>query len=261
MKQSRILIIEDDKLACEKFTDIIKYYEEFTIIGCTSSSTTAIELTKEYIPDIVILDLELTNNGEGNGIKYLNTLKIHNFSPKPFILVTTNNSSNIIFNTARQLGVDFFLSKHQADYSEKMVIDFLSNILSTSIITETYHKSSPIGNLSPEQKKNRIKSLAVKELNIIGINPKRKGYNYLADSISEAIINPSVLYVDTVAYNYRKSKDSITRAMQNAINATWTTSDIDNLVKNYTARISPDRASPTVAEFVRYYACKIRNNM
>lgn len=261
MKQNSILIIEDDKIACEKFRNIIEHYENFTLIGFTASSTKAVELTKEYTPDAVILDLELTDKGEGNGIQYLKDLKMNNITPRPFILVTTNNSSNIIFESARQLGVDFFISKHQTDYSEKMVIDFLTTILSSPSSTNLSIQTSDVDNLSPIQRKNRIKSLAIKELNAIGINPKRKGYDYLADSILEAIEHPTALYIDAVAYNYRKTKESVTRAMQNAINTAWTTSDIDDLLNNYTARISTDRNSPTVAEFVRYYASKIRNEL
>lgn len=261
MRQSNILIIEDDKTACERFKNIIEQYEKYSLIGFTASSTKAIDLTKKYSPDAVILDLELTNNGEGSGIQYLKDLKLHNINPKPFILVTTNNISNTIIETARQLGTDFFLSKYQADYSEKMVIDFLTTIFSISERTNLSLRTPTVNDLSQIQIKNRIRALAIKELNTIGINPKRKGYVYLTDSILEAIVNPTALYIDVVAYNYRKTKESITRAMQNAINTAWTTSDIYVLLNNYTARISHDRTSPTVAEFVRYYASKIRNEI
>ena len=46
-------------------------------------------------------------------------------------------------------------------------------------------------------------------------------------------------------------------AMANAINKAWKTSDPDDLYKYYTARIDLDRGSPTVSEFIFYYANKL----
>ena len=47
--------------------------------------------------------------------------------------------------------------------------------------------------------------------------------------------------------------------MQNAINRTWTTSDLETLTQAYTGKISSSKGSPTVTEFIFYYANKIKN--
>lgn len=56
---------------------------------------------------------------------------------------------------------------------------------------------------------------------------------------------------------YKKSDASIERAMQNAINRAWRTSDIDDLLTYYTARIQSQKGVPTIMEFIFYYANKI----
>ena len=56
---------------------------------------------------------------------------------------------------------------------------------------------------------------------------------------------------------YNKSKESIERAMQNAINRAWQTNNPKELSKYYTARIRSDRGVPTLMEFVHYYANKL----
>ena len=47
--------------------------------------------------------------------------------------------------------------------------------------------------------------------------------------------------------------------MQNAINRAWAISNIDDLLENYTAKISSSKGVPTLTEFIFYYANKIKN--
>ena len=59
---------------------------------------------------------------------------------------------------------------------------------------------------------------------------------------------------------HRKTENSVERAMQNAIDRTWKTTDINVLLKHYTAKINPDRGAPTITEFIHYYAQQIKND-
>ena len=58
----------------------------------------------------------------------LNTLHL---PLRPYVLITTNNSSNVTYESARQLGADFIMSKHKADYSAQYVIEFIRMIQHT----------------------------------------------------------------------------------------------------------------------------------
>ena len=66
----QILLIEDDESACIELKNAIEEYEDMTLAAITNNSSDALELTKYYLPDIVILDLEL-HAGGGNGFMYL----------------------------------------------------------------------------------------------------------------------------------------------------------------------------------------------
>ena len=46
--------------------------------------------------------------------------------------------------------------------------------------------------------------------------------------------------------------------MQNAINRAWRTSDPDDLLEHYTARIRSDKGVPTLMEFVSHYVNVLR---
>ena len=46
--------------------------------------------------------------------------------------------------------------------------------------------------------------------------------------------------------------------MQNAIERAWNLTDIDELSKNYTAKINSSKGVPTILEFIYFYANKIK---
>ena len=123
MDKSTILLVEDDQAACRDFIDYIEELEDISLIGVTNNSSKAIEYIKDCLPDAVILDLEL-HHGTGNGLLILKELKQLLPAKYPYVLVTTNNTSYLTFETARQLGADFIMSKHQVDYSIKMSLIF-----------------------------------------------------------------------------------------------------------------------------------------
>ena len=259
-KMLNILIIEDDVAACRELRRHIEKFETLKLIDITSDSNKGIELVKSVLPDVIILDIEL-NRGTGNGIMFLAKLNALNLSLRPYILITTNNSSYVTYESARDLGADFIMYKHKPDYSAQYVVEFIRMIQPSLLnrkpaITEdlseedSYEKNLPIYN-------RRV----YRELNLVGISPKNIGYRYLADAILLIIKDSSVNVYRELAEMHKKSDASVERAMQNAINRAWRHSDIEELLAHYTARIRSEKGVPTTLEFVFYYANKIKTDM
>ncbi len=123
-KDFTILIVEDDVDVCQRFTQYVNTQEDIEIVAITDDATQAISDILYYEPDAVILDLEL-HNGTGSGLDVLSSLKgklVH-----PFILITTNNCSQIIYEHARELGADYIFYKHQNGYSKKQLLTFYTH--------------------------------------------------------------------------------------------------------------------------------------
>jgi two-component system, response regulator, stage 0 sporulation protein A len=257
-KALTVLIVEDDPVACKDFIDYAEAFDDITLIGVTNNSTKAIDYVKNFLPNVIILDLEL-HKGSGNGISFLQELQYLLLNSLPYILITTNNSSSVTYELARQLGTDFIMSKHQDDYSAKNVIDFIRLmkpvIESRSKTPISAHQTIE----SPALKNKRIVNRINSELNYIGISPKAIGYEYLVDAIQLVINQPTYHICSEIGKRYNKTDSSVERAMQNAINKTWRTSNIDDLLKYYTARISSDKGVPTMTEFIYFYAKKIKS--
>jgi Response regulator containing a CheY-like receiver domain and an HTH DNA-binding domain len=252
-----IIIVEDDPDSCKEFYNYIDKIEDIELLGSTNNSTQAIDYTKVYLPDAIILDLEL-HNGSGSGLNVLQELVRLSITPKPYILITTNNSSKITFDFARQLGADFIMSKHQKDYSAKNVIDFLK-IMAPLIHNQRLASNTYTVMSDPYDINKRIANRISVELNNIGINPKVLGYKYLVEAIQIVIDQPTKNLCSIIGEKYQRTDSSVERAIQNAINKAWRTTDIDDLLKYYTAKINPGKGVPTVLELISYYANKIKN--
>lgn len=249
-----VLLVEDDKTACNEIITAAENTEDFTVIGVTNSETTALEIIEDSMPDIIILDLEL-QLGSGNGLNLLYALQNIKPAKPPYILITTNNLSSVTYDAAHLLGADFIMSKHQTDYSAKAVFDFLK-ITGAAIKSKQAAVSSDMPEL-PVQKKNRLSERIKTELDLIGVSPKSIGYQYLHDAILLVTDGKRQNIYACLAEKYKKTDASIARAMQNAINRAWRISDIEDLLRYYTARISSEKGTPTTTEFIFYYANKI----
>ncbi len=253
-----VLLVEDDEKVWEEIVRVTDELEEIELAAMTGNSAEAIECVKDFLPDAVILDLEL-HQGGGNGLIFLQELRQIDMPVYPFVLVTTNNTSMITYEYARQAGADFIMAKHQKDYSPKNAVDFLVMMKSVILSRKGSASAEHITPESPEQRVKRIVRKISLELDYVGISPKAVGYQYLLEAIQLVVDKPEKNLCAVIGAQYGKTDSSVERAMQNAINKAWRTTDIDDLAKYYTARISSDKGVPTITEFIYYYANKIKN--
>ena len=224
----------------------------------TNNAEKALAHTIDYLPDVIILDLEL-HKGGGNGIDFLAALNKKKLTRIPYILVTTNNISSVTHKQARWLGADFIIVKSQGDYSAGSVIEFLR--VQKGVIQDSRKRGQELGesdDASPAEKKRRLETQVATEMELIGISPKAKGLQYLIDAIMLIIDGQTQGIIDIVAGKYGQNPPAVERAMQNAINRAWKTYDIEELRMYYTARIRSDKGVPTLTEFIYYYANKIK---
>ena len=256
-KPLTILLVEDDQEECKSFIRLIDSTEDIRLVGVTNNETKALEYVKDYLPDAIILDLEL-HKGKGNGIAFLEALKEIKMNLSPYILVTTNNISRMTHDRVRQEGADFIMVKSQEDYSTSNVIEFLRSL------KKTLHESgkkmllrNDLNEEPPHDTKKRQQMKITAEVDQIGISPKALGRSYLIDAIIHKT-NGQHGQIAAIAKKYSKTEASIERAMQNAINKAWSIMQQDDLLMHYTARIRSDKGVPTVTEFICYYANKLK---
>lgn len=258
-KPMTILLLEDDETEVNKFKEHVNSRNDVKLVKTTNSSNEAIEGVKGYIPEGIIVDLEL-HQGEGSGLEFLEKLQNINLDFKPLIVITTNVVSDIIYNHVRKLGADFIYYKKQNDYSAQTVINSMTSLRETLHANKINFLKNTITKETPNEQKDRIKEKINNELDLIGVSNHLKGKVYLAEGIYYLIEH----YKDNESvFNYLSNKykigiSSVSRAMQTAINYAWRMSPIEELLLHYKAKINYETGVPTPTEFLYYYVDKIR---
>jgi len=263
VKPLSLLLIEDEVEECIKFKDCVNSRGDAVFIGMTGSSYEGIKLLKNYLPEGVILDLEL-HKGSGSGLQFLMDFKEIKLGFKPIIIITTNVMSNVVYNHAHSIGVDMVFYKGQPDYSPDIIIN---TMLALRKSLHTTPGSVPIDILSPESPEElraRISDRIDSELDLVGVSPRLKGRQYLKEAIilllgGETEAFDSVITQLTIIHKH--SYTTISRAMQTAINTAWQSVSIEDLQVHYTARINIRTGVPSPTEFIYFYASKIRKTM
>ena len=111
-----------------------------------------------------------------------------------------------------------------------------------------------------ENNTQKFSDLIYHELDLIGITPKLKGRDYVHDAILYLLQNPTsdtnvIQYLTKI---YKKSGNTITNGIQNAIIHAWRVSAIEDLEMYYTAKVNYETGIPTPMEFIYYYVDKIK---
>ena len=272
-KELKVLLLEDEPADCQAFQTYIDRLDHVVLTRYTNSVNEALHLLETTCPDAVIVDLEL-HKGGGNGIQFLSGVQKLNPDKYPYLLVTTNNSSQTTHEAARAMGADFIMTKYEESYSVSYVIDFLLMIHGivekTAPTPPTSHSASNLPNCSATKQpmpslplpanvsERDLREVVQNHLNTIGVSPKSIGYHYLTDAIILKSFTPDINIYNELGPKYKKSDASIERSMQYAINRAWRISDPDDLYQNYTARIPSERGVPTIMEFIYFYSTKLR---
>lgn len=259
-KPMPILLIEDDESEVNNFKEYMETRDDVKLVKHTNSSYEGLEYVKKYIPEGIILDLEL-HKGEGSGLSFLEEIRKINLDFKPLIVVTTNVSSDIIYNHIHTLGVDFIFYKKQADYNPEIVINSMIPLRETLYSNKGNNAKIKTTTETPAEHEERIREKINSELDTIGISSHLKGRKYLFDAILyllEKDKDNNISVFNYLANTYKIGNSSISRAMQTAINHAWRKSPIEDLEKHYKARINFETGVPTPTEFIYYYAEKIR---
>ena len=256
-KPMKILIVEDDANDCNNFINALKYRKEFELIAMTDSDIDALKYVRMKRPEGIVLDIELNNSVSGNtdSLGFLDNLKELKLEYHPIIIVTTHINSKRTYDILHRKGVDIILYKDNPTYSSDYVLNkFLALREASPVSTLNILKEELIDN------EQRISDQIYHELDLVGITPKLKGRQYAHDAILYLIMNhdSNINVIQHLVDIYKKSYNTITNGIQNAIIHGWRISSLEDLDMHYTAKINIETGVPSTMDFIYYYVDKIK---
>ena len=256
-KPMKILIIEDDVTDCNNFINCIKGRKDVELVAVTDSDVDGLKYVKTKKPEGIILDLELNNSKSGNtdSFEFLANLKKLKLNVEPIVIVTTHVNSKRTYDILHRKGVDLILYKDHPNYSCDHVLNQFIN-LRMPVNSQT---GCSIEDLFKDEEE-KISNLINQELELIGVNSKLKGREYIHDAIMFLIKdeNSNISAIQHLTKIYKKPASTITNGIQNAIIHAWRVSAPDDLLKYYTSTVNHETGVPTPMELIYYYRDKIK---
>lgn len=256
-KPMKILIIEDDINDCNNFINCIKRRDDVELVAVTDSDLDGLRYVKTKRPEGIVLDLELNNSTSGNtdSLEFLSNLKDLHLNYEPIVIVTTHVNSKRTYDILHRNGVDLILYKDHPKYSCDHVLNNFISLRKMSSDKRTNSIEEEI-----EDNENKISDCIYHELDLIGVTAKLKGRQYIHDAILYLIQNENsnINVIQHLTKVYKKSGNTITNGIQNAIIHAWRVSAIEDLEKYYTTKVNYETGIPTPMEFIYYYVDKIK---
>jgi DNA-binding NarL/FixJ family response regulator len=104
----RLLIADDSSIMRKLIKNQVEIFEMVNIVGEAVNGIMALEMVKEYNPDVVILDLHMPDM---NGIEVLKEIK--RITTKTVVCILTNYPYPQYKKKCLALGADYFLYKNE----------------------------------------------------------------------------------------------------------------------------------------------------
>ncbi len=206
----KILIVDDHKITYLGLEKIIKHYYPKTAIYYATSTTEAIQKLKRYAFDLVISDLDLSNNHKNSGFELVKKLRSNKDINTKAIAYTTYNEYRIM-KYALRCGFNSFVDKATPEAELKTIIEGvmktnLNDVYTSNTMTRIQEEGKRIRNDIFRNSTRGISSLGNRELELLD------NYAHITDLQKIAdIMHVSIKTIETHLNNIKSKLNLKTR--------------------------------------------------
>jgi len=120
-KRFGVLVVDDSDLIRDRLIAMLDDIDGADVVGEAADGRTAVELTRELDPDVVILDIGMPGNGGLNVLQ-----EIMSRDPGLTVVILTNHTNALYRSRCIKLGASFFFDKaKEFDQLTKVMTDLV----------------------------------------------------------------------------------------------------------------------------------------
>lgn len=246
-KPCRIMIVDDNVEFSEILKEFFESHDDYSVTGVAHDGIKALELLKQELPDVMILDLCMPHL---DGIGVLEKMA-EEFEVRPKIIILTAFGKEEMTRRAVELGADYYILKpFDLEALEKRV-SYLAGA-----------KPEPVH--STVQKTRNFDVEVTNMIHQMGVPAHVRGYQYLREAIIMVINEMSLLGAVTkelypmIAEKYNTTPSRVERAIRHAIELAWDRGNVELMNKFFGYTIDVERGKPTNSEFIAMVADRLR---
>jgi two-component system, response regulator, stage 0 sporulation protein A len=264
-KQISVLIADDNVEFGDILIEYLKMYENITVVGVARDGIKTVDMIRELLPDVVILDVIMPGL---DGIGVLERVSDMYLKHRPSFLVLTAVGQDIFVQKAMALGAEYYMLK---PFDIDILVPRIIQVYSENNYTPLSHgkdNSKTSEKIGSQVKKNDSPVMLATELiQRAGIMPHISGYPYLRDAVVMSMDHSGIfnsimkaLYPQ-IAAKYNTTPHRIERAIRSAIYNAWDkglNSNNENVNEIFN---SMGKVKPTNGRFINMLANMIRQEI
>jgi DNA-binding NarL/FixJ family response regulator len=116
-KKTKVLLADDHKLFCNGLRELISHWQEFQVVGEARTGQEAIELCRQLLPDIVLMDIQMPKM---NGIEATQVIRAE-FPSIQVVMLTMSIEEDDLFEALKQGARGYLLKNISASELRKQL--------------------------------------------------------------------------------------------------------------------------------------------
>lgn len=258
-KPIQILLVEDEKRVCDIYRQTLDHCDRMKLVYATGSEKEARDFMDRAAVDVIILDLELW---EGDGLSFIFRLdeRTRAGQDKPLVVVVTNNSSVVTWETARGCGADYVIPKMTHEYSPIAVLSKIEKVYPFYKKQEARSTvDKPFAGL--DENGEAMLKYIYQYIDNMGLVSPKQGVIFMGEAIwrtmewgGSGVMHLSNDIYPLIAQKYDVTVSSIEKEIRAVIRRGWTKIDEEKRQKYYPYEVEGSRLRPTNTELIENLA-------
>ena len=246
--KKRILLADGDDVFRDLLRETLLDEPDFEIVGETGDGEEAVELCRRLSPDLLVMDLMLT---QMDGLDVLDALA---GPDHPAVLVLSAQVRGSMAETVLAKGASYCQMK---PCKLSSVVDRIRLLAGAAKAEEDPAERSA-------RLRQNLESSVTAIIHEIGVPAHIKGYQYLRYAIIMTVENMEVINAVTkilypeVAKHFNTTASRVERAIRHAIEVAWDRGDLETLQKYFGYTVSNAKGKPTNSEFIAMIADRLQ---
>ncbi len=253
----KVLVADDNREFNGLLTTYLSMEQDFEVIGSAFNGKEVLEMMKEEIPDVLLLDIIMPHL---DGIGVLEAMAEMEMEKRPHVIMLTAFGHENITRRAVELGAAYYILKpFSMESLAERIRQLNGSVASTPVNVAPAAVKKPQRRLPLEEEVTEI-------LHQIGIPAHIKGYLYLREAIMMVVEDIDLLGSVTkvlypgIAQRFNTTPSRVERAIRHAIEVAWSRNNIEIIKKFFGYTIRTEKGKPTNSEFIAMMADRLRLN-
>ena len=254
----KMAIVDDNVMVRDHIRALFEDDNRIEIVFEAGDGIEAIQLIKEKLPDVVLLDLVMPKM---DGVEVLQCInRDPSLRKHPAVIVVSAVGQERILDMVFGLGAVYYIMK---PFDDKMLIRRVQQLMSGQSMPPVQSSAAP--RISYASDPLSASDLEVTHLlHDLGVPPHIKGYQYLKDAVMMVAEAPDLINAvtktlyPTIAAMNNTSSSRVERAIRHAISVTWLRGNTRLMNDMFSYTIRSGAGKPTNSEFVALLAEKVR---